>query len=201
MKVNRVVLLAAGFVVLGCGFILSRVLSGGQSPPQNVETASRAEMPNPESQQERVIAVAAGPLSLGGEQTRVSLKGVSDVAPASRLKSLAGRRVYLVIGELNAAEQPGVPYQVFFDLPTGAQADTNSPNNVGVITFFNAVRLEGSVPDSKDPRFFSFDITEIVRRLNSKNLLTEDTSVTIKPGGTPNAAAKARIGRIEIIER
>jgi len=201
MKVNRVVLLAAGFVVLGCGFILSRVLSGGQSPPQNVETASRAEVPNPESQQERVIAVAAGPLSLGGEQTRVSLKGVSDVAPASRLKSLAGRRVYLVIGELNAAEQPGVPYQVFFDLPTGAQADTNSPNNVGVITFFNAVRLEGSVPDSKDPRFFSFDITDLAKRLVGEGRLTATPEITIAPIDEVNATSRPVVGEITLVEQ
>jgi len=129
------------------------------------------------------------------------LKGVAGVEPAARLKSLAGRHVYLVIGDMSAAEQPGVPYQVFFDLPPGARADANIPQHVGVITFFNAVRLEGSDPEPKDGRFFSFDITEIVRGLKSKNILPETTTVTIKPGGVPAANSKARIGRLELIER
>src|SRR5438128_4116220 len=143
MKLNRVALLAAAFLVVGCGLILSRALSGGDSPStkQFVETTERGEMPSAESQRELVIASAEGPLSLGAEQCRVVRKGVAGVEPAARLKSLAaGRHVYLVIGDMSAAEQPGVPYQVFFDLPPGARADANIPQYVGVITFFHAVR-------------------------------------------------------------
>ena len=205
MKMNRKVLLVAAFLALGSGLMLSRVWSGGRTSPttpeREVAAASRGEMSKPEREQETVIAAAAGQVVLDADQARVSLRASGPGESLSaKLKSLAtNRRIYLVIGDMSAAEQPGVPYNIFFDLPADAKADLNSPHYVDTITFFNAVRLEGADPNSKDPRFFSFDVTEIVRNLESKRLLSEDTAVTIKAAGVPASDAKPRIGRVELV--
>jgi hypothetical protein len=102
---------------------------------------------------------------------------------------------------MSAPEQPGVPYEIFFDLPSGDKADVHSASYVGTITFFNAVKLESAAPNSNDPRFFSFDLTGIIRTLQSKKLLTDDTTVVVKPAGTPPAEAKPRIARLELVEQ
>lgn len=206
MKINRIVLLSVGFLAVGASLALSRSWSvAGSSPAlqeNEVAAESRAEMTKPEREPDTLIATAA-PVALGAEQARVSLKASKPgESLGATLRSLAARRgVYLIIGDMTAAEQPGVPYQIYFDLSPGTKADFNSPHYVGIVTFFNAVKLEGSDPNSKDPRFYSFDITELVRNLQSKKLLSDDPTVTIKPAGVPSTGAHAQIRRIEVVAR
>lgn len=206
MKINRIVLLSVGFLAVGSSMVLSRSWSvAGSSPAiqeNQVAAASRGEMTKPERKPDTLIANAA-PVALGAQQARVSLKASkSGESLGATLRSLAeSRGVYLIIGDMSAAEQPGVPYQIFFDLSPGAKAAFNSPHYVGIITFFNAVKLEGADPTSKDTRFYSFDITEIVRNLQSKKLLSDDPTVTFKPAGVPSTGARAEIRRIEVVAR
>jgi len=196
MKLNRMLLITVAFLFVG--LVLSRAWSRSATSTQGESAISDSTaMTNTEGQPEIRIAAAQGPVLLEAEQTRVSLNPAAGATPVR--ESLVGRRVYLIFREMSASEQPGVPYQVFFDLPPGANADTSSPYYVGVITFFNAVRLEGGEPASKDPRFFSFDITKVVTHLKAKKLLPEDITVTIKAGGVASAAAQPRIGRLEIL--
>ncbi|HXU09302.1 MAG TPA: hypothetical protein VN743_09930 [Blastocatellia bacterium] len=211
MKINRVVLIAIAFLVLGSGLVISRVWTSNSA--QDLAAAKREEMATPSNGdstdassgaiQGNRIAAADGPVLLDAGSARVTLKSAEPgVTLSSHLRSLAvDKRVTLIIGEMSAAEQPGVPYEIFFDLPSGGKADVHSANYVGTITFFNAVKLEGAAPNSNDPRFFSFDVTGIIRTLQSKKMLTEDTTIVVKPAGTPAAEAKARIARLELIEQ
>jgi hypothetical protein len=211
MKINRVVLIAIAFLVLGSGLVISRVWTSNSA--QDLATAKREEMATPsngnstysssEAIQGNRIAAAEGPVLLDAGPSRVTLKAAEPgMTLASHLRSLASdKRVYLVIGEMSAAEQPGVPYEIFFDLPASGKADVQSASYVGTITFFNAVKLESAAPNSNDPRFFSFDVTGIIRNLQSKKMLTEETTVVVKPAGTPAAEAKPRIARLELFER
>ena len=211
MKINRVVLIAIAFLVLGSGLVISRVWTSNSA--QDLAAAKREEMATPsngnsthassEAIQGNRIAAADGPVVLGAGESRVTLKAAEPgITLAAHLRSLAfDKRVSLIIGEMSAAEQPGVPYEIYFDLPSGGKADVHSANYVGTITFFNAVKLEGAAPNSNDPRFFSFDVTGIIRSLQSKRMLTDDTTVVVKPAGTPAAEAKPRIARIELVEQ
>jgi len=210
MKINRVVLIAIAFLVLGSGLVISRVWTSNSA--QDLAAAKREEMAtpsngNPTASSEPIqgnrIAAADTPVLLDAGPARVTLKAAEPgMTLASHFRSLAfDKRVSLIIGEMSAAEQPGVPYEIFFDLPSGGKADVHSANYVGTITFFNAVKLEGAAPNSNDPRFFSFDVTGIIRTLQSKKMLTEDTTVVVKPAGTPAAAAKPRIARLELVEQ
>lgn len=210
MKINRIVLIAVAFLVLGSGLVISRVWTSNSA--QDLAAAKREEMAAPsngnsthassEAIQGNRIAAADGPMLLDAGESRVTLKAAEPgMTLASHLRSLAfDKRVSLIIGEMSAAEQPGVPYEIYFDLPPGGKADVRGANYVGTITFFNAVKLEGAASNSNDPRFFSFDVTGIIRTLQSKKLLTDDTTVVVKPAGTPAVEGKPRIARLELFE-
>src|SRR6185295_14320517 len=211
MKINRIVLIAIAFLVLGSGLVISRVWTSNSA--QDLAAAKREEMATPsngdsshassEAIQGNRIAAADGPILLDAGPSRVTLKAAQPgMTLASHLRSLPlDKRVSLIIGEMSAAEQPGVPYEIYFDLPSDGKIDVHSANYVGTITFFNAVKLEGAAPNSNDPRFFSFDVTGIIRTLQSKKMLTDDTTVVVKPAGTPAAEAKPRIARLELVEQ
>src|SRR6185503_3660320 len=136
MKINRVVLIAIAFLVLGSGLVISRVWTSNSA--QEPAAAKREEMATPsnadsshassESIQGNRIAAADGPVLLEAGPSRVTLKAAQPgMILASHLKSLASdKRVYLIIGEMSAAEQPGVPYEIFFDLPASGKADVHS---------------------------------------------------------------------------
>ena len=199
MKLHRIVLFGLLCLAVGPGSVGATV-----GPPLgSMRFSGRgADMLTSNAQDETLIAAAPSAVRLKGDITRVLLAEPGGGAVAARLRALEpDRRVYLIIGNMSAAEEPGVPYRVFVDLAAGSRGDANSPGYVGTITFFNAVSLEGTPPESKDTRFFSFDITRIVGRLQSKNLLTEDTTVTLEAGGEAAPAAHPQIGRLEIVER
>lgn len=216
MKINRIVLLVGAFLALGSGLMLSRVWSTTQREVDRTSSiqvdgqapeASRGEMAkvvdrDPAAAQAARIATA-GPILLDTGPARVTLKAAeAGVTPAVKLTSLAANhRVYLIVAEMSAAEQPGVPYYIFFDLASEANPNRNDPHYVGTITFFNAVKLEGTSAESTDPRFFSFDITGIIRKLQSRKMLTDETTVTVKPVGVPAAGTQARIGRLDLVEQ
>ena len=156
---------------------------------------------SPDRQQDVTIASAGVPISLESGLTTVSLKASrSGESLKQSLSSFSpNRNLYLIIGDLSAAQQPGVAYHLFLDLPAGVKPELNNAYYVGTVNFYNAVRLEGADPDSKDQRVFSFDITRIVRNLISKGRLNSETTVTFKPGGVPVDGAQARIGRLHLI--
>jgi hypothetical protein len=49
--------------------------------------------------------------------------------------------------------------------------------------------------------FVSYDITRVLRNLRAQKLLTDRTTLTIIPSGTPAIQSDPRIGRIEIVEQ
>ncbi|PYS45203.1 MAG: hypothetical protein DMF71_00855 [Acidobacteria bacterium] len=88
------------------------------------------------------------------------------------------------------------------DLPAGAKPARDDPHYVGVLNFFNA-QVSGDIrpPDTGSSIFFSRDITALLRTLQSRKLLSGETTITIISSGTPAAESNTRIGRIEIVER
>lgn len=199
-------LLAAGIFVA----ILLRIASGAiiyrghTMPDPDRANSTEHESPmdqNTSQQRDLVIAFAGAPIALESGTVTVVLKASRSEKSVKDLVSSAGpnRKFYLIIGELNAAQQPGVAYHVFFNLPSGIKPELNNPYYAGTVNFYNAVRLEGADPTAKDQRVFSFDITRLVRDLLSKAKLGAEVTVTLKPGGVPVEGAQARIGRLDLI--
>lgn len=152
-------------------------------------------------QQEKptVIANASGPVELVAGPTRVVLTMQTPLA--THIKSLRpGQHIYVVLRDLRSSEAPGILYHVYLDLAPGTNPGNYDPHYVGTLNFFNAIRSGGSwAAASKKPRFFSYDITSMLKSFLARKLLSDQTVITILPGGLAITKSRPTIGKIEII--
>ena len=156
--------------------------------------------------QSGVVAAVDGPIALTEGTTRITLEQPVAKNPqtlAARIAALnPGHHLYLILRDLRVKEQPGTLYRVYLDLPADAKPIRDDPHYVGLLNFFNA-QVSGDIrpPDTGSSIFFSRDVTALVKNLQSRKLLCDETTITIISSGTPAADANAQIGRIEIVER
>ena len=145
-----------------------------------------------------VIAKTTGAVTLKPEGTRVAVElvpGEKGQSLSARIAKLApGKSLYLVFKNLQTDNQPGELYHVYLNVEPGKTPNT-SEQPAGVLNFFNA---------RKDPRadvFFSFDVTEALRKLSAEKQLPESLTLTIIPAEPPAAGAVPTIGQIELVEQ
>jgi len=100
---------------------------------------------------------------------------------------------------LMASVQPGVLYGVYLNLPGNASEAQRDSFRVGYINFFDAADHGGGA-QSLPPKFFSFDVTKVVRSQADSGLAPDTPSVTIIPHGTPDNSAGAIVGDISLHE-
>jgi hypothetical protein len=184
--------------------VFSLILVQGSSVACSGTTGMRPNSPShvPESKG-KIIATAYGPIKLGADAVTVTLSpsaaGDREVTNLSlALKSLTGdQRLYLVLRDLQASQPPGVLYDLYVDLPIGPRPGENDPHYGGAFDFYNAVGVAAPNPTI----FSSYDITDVVKALQTRNLLSERTTVTIYPLGKPASNAKPVVGRIELVQQ
>jgi tyrosinase len=146
----------------------------------------------------RAVNLSAGPVRVSLEP-QTAPKGKQ--AMTDRLASLAPEReMYLVVKDLHTNLQPGVLYNIYLDLPEGASANEESPNYAGTIDFFDAHARHGASASSNQ-KFFSFDITDVAKKLQSKNALDAKPTVTIAPVGEPTTNSSPVVGHISLVEQ
>jgi hypothetical protein len=189
---------ASGLLALALWTVLSAYSFAGVSRPHSW---------NGSNQQQNAMEIAAftRPIKLGSTATRVVLQDSGAQAAGRGLdvhvRALpAGRRVYLVLRNLRVAQQPGVLYHVYLDLPEDAKPRKSDARHAGVLNFFGATQLTDS-GRAEEAAFRSYDITNLVKSLHARKLLSEPSTVTIIPSATPAANAEATIGRIEVVEQ
>ena len=145
-----------------------------------------------------VIAKTTGAVTLNPEGVRVAVQ----LVPAERRQSLSariaqlapGKCLYLVFKNLQTDQQPGELYHVYLNVDPG-KTPNKSEQPAGVLNFYNA---------RKDPRadvFFSFDVTDALRKLSAEKQLTDSLTLTIIPAEPPAAGAVPTIGQIELVEQ
>jgi tyrosinase len=105
------------------------------------------------------------------------------------------RKLYLVAKGLGTDAPPETIYQLYLGLPQGTVPSPDGPYYVGALNFFNALR-GGAEAGRSDPRFLSFDVTRLLKSLQSKNALGDIATVTIVPAGQPRTSARPVIGTI-----
>src|ERR1700737_3826382 len=152
---------------------------------------------------ETLATSASKPVALGAGPVTVTLAPApGNVASLSaRLASVRqDRKVYLVLRGLSTNEQPGVVYQIYLGLPQGVAPKPDGPYYVGSLNFFNAMS-GGTEPARPDQRFYSFDVTDLLKTLQSRKSLGDAVAVTIVPAGKPSAGAKPMIGEIALVEQ
>jgi hypothetical protein len=193
--------------LIGTGILIVGVLSVafGLLPPVNLKALAVSQSDIPPS---GAIAFVGGPVSLGSGSARVTLEPVAESGTepktlAARIGTLArDRHIYLVVRDLRVVGQPGVLFRLYLDLPSDAKPIRTDPHYVGALNFYNAAEPgRFDALNEKSPMFVSYDITRVLRNLQSRKLLTDQTTLTIIPSGTPAIHSDPRIGRIEIVEQ
>jgi hypothetical protein len=149
---------------------------------------------------ERGLASVSGPVALRAAAVTVPLQARPAAGPNGTLMDNLSRlgdkeRLFLVIGELETDQQPGVAYDVFLNRPSNTPANEAGRYLVGSLNFFN-VR---SGTKTGRPSFFSFDVTEAARAMLKRGNRERPATVTIVPDGSPSAGAHPIVGRIELV--
>ncbi|WP_257388680.1 hypothetical protein, partial [Tahibacter caeni] len=147
-------------------------------------------------------------VALEARPVRVQLQGTGDREAAGALTrrlqaAPKEQRVFLVLRGLEAQEQPEVLYEVYLELPEKLVPEKGGEYHVGTFSFFDALKLDHgdgghAGHHGGEDKFFSFDVTDLVRRLGAGRTLSDRPSVTIAPAGDPAVAARPVIGEIEL---
>lgn len=159
---------------------------------------------------QRQADAPSGPVRLGTAPVTVALEptptvgaAASDIRPRVR-RLRPGRRLFLVLRNLQTDLQPGVLYNIHLELPESASAQATSARRVGTIHFFDAEADHAghaSASATSPEKFFSFDITDLARRLAASGQLSAKPRVTIVPAGQPQSSAQPVVGEISIVEQ
>lgn len=161
------------------------------------------------SAQGQLAITPTGPTALGARPVSVRLQPPTGVPGlADRVRALPPeRRLYLTLRNLRAEAQPGVVYMLYLELPSGLNTRQATPYQAGVINFFEAVPHDshgghnaGAAGGPMATRFYSFDVTTLVKNLRDKRLLSNEPTLTIAPVGSPASEAKPVIGEISLVE-
>jgi len=135
------------------------------------------------------------------EAPRTAAAGLGDLV--SRVRNLSGdRRLFLVIRKLSSNAPPGTLFNIFLEVPGDVAGADAEANKIGSIHFFDAVPHGGHGTAAASPqKFFSFDITDLAKRLVSEGRLTATPELTIAPADEVEADARPVVGEIELIEQ
>jgi hypothetical protein len=153
-----------------------------------------------------IVASTKGPISLRSGPVRSDLVMRSDSGPdRGSVKSLLEKlppndRVYLVFKELRVTAPPGILYHIYFDLPKDAAPAADDPHFVGNLNFFSEAPPPGQkTSPTGSGRSRSFEITQIVKKLAARNLMSEESSITIIPSRSREPEAEATVGGVDLV--
>jgi tyrosinase len=152
---------------------------------------------------ETIATSASKPVALGAGAVAVTLAPAPGNATSlsARVATVQqDRKVYLVARGLGTNEQPDVVYQIYLALPQGVAPKPDGPHYVGSLNFFNAT-TGGADPARPDSRFYSFDVTDLLKTLQASKSLDGAVTVTIVPADTPRVSAKPVIADIALVEQ
>jgi tyrosinase len=157
----------------------------------------------------RVRARVASAVQLSSTPVRANLAAPPSTAAGLQdlptiVRNLGpNRRLFLVIRNLNAQAPPGTLFDVFLELPEGASGSAAESNKIGSIHFFDAVPHggHGAAAANAEQKFFSFDITDLAKRLVSEGRFTATPVLTIAPADQVEATARPVVGEIQLIEQ
>lgn len=149
----------------------------------------------------KMVAKSRGPIALKREGVRVALEPATGETRKSSLAARIGklrhnRRLYLIIKDLHAENPPDVIYQVYLNLPKDKKTGRQESHIVGTVNFYAS---QYGAPRSDF--FFSYDVTDTLKNLLARKLLSEPLIVTIIPAAQPAAGSVPTVGQIQLIEQ
>lgn len=142
-------------------------------------------------------------VELTAKPVRIDLSFVGDTGAQKGLDAalpaiLAQRHVHIVVNDLRTVSEPGTLFDLYLDLPDGETPKRSDLHHIGSINFYEAARPTKDQA-GRPPTVMTFDITNPLRNMLAKKMLTPASTITIVANGTPAANAKPTIGSIEII--
>jgi tyrosinase len=158
----------------------------------------------------------SGPIALSSAApVKVNLQAAASPAAAAPAATAAAsplsaklatlpedHKLYLVLSDIKADDQPEALYRVYLDLPgDGAPSDPVNSHYVGTFNFFAAVPHGDDHAGHNMSRSTSFDITDVAAALDARGLLKGQPVVTIVPSNEPAANAKPVVGDISFVEQ
>lgn len=157
----------------------------------------------PTAVEPRKLVTRATPIQLGAAPVRATLAAPpspqATVPLATRIQNLPpNRRLLVVVRNLQTDVQPGVLYHLYLELPGEAPGEAATEHYVGNINFFGREHAHG---EGDADKFYSFDITDLAKRLQARGLLTDKAELTIAPAGQPASEAKPVVGEVSIVEQ
>jgi len=176
-----------------------RTPAGGLALPGNRKTTA-----TPTADQR--IASATTTANLGATPTRLVLRPVSSATAGTAtvlgLDPRRQKRTYLVLKNLHTWKQPEVLFHVYV-LPMRGGTPGRA-NYAGNINFFDAEFHDhgrGAKADALGENFYSFDVTDLLRRIDATGGSRDGLQVVIRPAGRPTAGAGAMVAAIDLIQR
>jgi tyrosinase len=158
--------------------------------------------------QETTRAVGNGPLQLSAGGSRITLQAPPAMAlPTANLEAAAvkktmfqlatGQQLYLILGDIAIPNQISTGVHIYLDLPQGQKGSgPTDPHYVDTLGFFG-INVRG--PDSSHADHQrTFNVTELVKSLDAKGLLTPTPTVTAEPSGELGGGIPT-IGRVVLI--
>lgn len=149
-----------------------------------------------------VIAKSLGAAALKPEGVRIAVELVPEErrksqSLAARIAKLPqGKSLYLVFKNLQTTKQPDELYHVYLNLEEGKKPGEGD-RPAGVLNFYN---FGVNAPRGSD-MFFSFDVTEALKKLAAANQLCEPLTLTIIPAQPPAEGVVPTVGQIELVEQ
>lgn len=152
------------------------------------------------------VKIATTTLALSAEPARSPLKVVVQQPTAEKLnvtmsRLRADQRVYLVLQNLSTNDSPGVVYDVFLGMPDAVNGSARDQYRAGVINFFHAAGHGGGGNDNMRDISYSFDVTDLLKRLGTRSALADEPVVTIAPSGRPLATARPIVGEASLVRQ
>ena len=155
------------------------------------------------------VASSTKMAELGATNTSISINRLAAARQISPMLGLAPatseQRTYLVLKNLHTWKQPEVLYHVYLGPAKGNALNKNT--YVGAINFFDAEFHDHGNGASKldsalGENFFSFDVTELLRRYERSGAVARDAlQVTFVPGGKPTTGAGSMVATVELVRQ
>jgi tyrosinase len=154
--------------------------------------------PSPDHPSE-LVGATDQPLELRGELATVRVPVARPTGPLARTEAATPSRVFLDLDDITGAENPGVVYAVYANVPDGDDDPTNDAHYVGNLSFFGIEDAGDLEQDHAGGLRVAYDITDLYTRLRDQGRWNEQQiTVTFEPLElVPAAGAEPAGGELE----
>jgi hypothetical protein len=144
-----------------------------------------------------VAASQGGVIALTAAPTRVALRPAGNIDLAATFAAPGDQHFILTVQGLTTDRDPGTGYLVFLNAPEGVPPSVEDIGYAGAVSFFDV----HPAAEGYDARAVSFEVSELLQRLDRAGRLAGTITVTIRPSGKPAAGSHPTVERIALLKQ